>query len=184
MVLMLNSSSDPVFLFFGNNRYYIIEIKLAPHTCYYKEAAKSFVAAKPKPQIFDLQWGMILMGGGILVIVNEPPPLSVTDIPISDEQQEKCEALLNNYKILLGNNQIPYEVYVINQEKFTKFWRKYLETTNATVRERAHRKKIQVFRRLSWQALKELIPECIVRMTMQDFLKGRIVDEILLSLKS
>lgn len=163
--------------FFWNGKYYIMELKLSKLYC--KMSGKDhFIDSRTSIRLRKKQWELLLGGAGILVMVVEPNPYLSRLIKIEARTKKECENLLRMpYRHWIQNNQLPYDVYILNAEQFKTYWEKSLKYRKA--RSKYVRKHSEYYKTVTLQSINEIIPEVKHQVMYSDFLNGNIVDLIL-----
>ena len=161
-----------------NERFYIIEIKFQNFFCKKVKIKSGFMAVRDSAQIIEAQSKMILSGGGFLVIISEPPPKTVGINGFLEPDRKICEAqLIKSYKMKIANNNVPYNVWILDQQRFIKYWDEFL--SNASIKTVKRNLVTTISRSISYKQLEKIIPEAKTTLTMQDIRNGKIVDLIL-----
>lgn len=166
------------FVFLNKGKYRVGEIKISKESCRYILAKKSYEAGRDTPIIPKEQICLLRKGGGILIIVAESPPSTVSMERPKGVTKEICEKeIREKYHRLVGESKIPYEVYLLNQKRFEIFYQEFLESSSWKVKK--WRDVVRYYKRLNLTELNKLVPESKVLLTINDFLDGRIADEIM-----
>ncbi len=157
------------FLFFWNNHYYLGELKLELFRC--GAIGGEYYAKKAGSLILDTQIKILLDGPGLLLVVSEPLPTTYNIDVIKGEDKTICNKILEQkLRIPLGNNEVPYEVFIMNQEMFKIYWKSYLKNLSPSRLKRWY---------FSVKKAKKLVPQSYHELYMKEFLNGTIKDLIL-----
>lgn len=171
------------FLIFWRGRYYIIELKWSKLRCNVPIKGDRYFYKKGTRQISRSITETLLMGGGFLIYVAEPLPQDVNyEMPFFLTQPE-CERQIDStFRIELGNNKLPYEVWIIDQRRFERVFRGKFGTKSWEMRDiRESRKDRKV---LGFRELEATVPEAKVYLTMQEIKEGKVfnlIDQIILN---
>jgi hypothetical protein len=178
------------FPFRWNGAYYIVELKFLEVTCarVSKSAYTQYGFAPPgkfsfrrtSKFILDGQSKMLREGGGFLIIVAEPSLETVGLEQLFTKTFKECQKkLLMLYKSKLAKNEIPYEVWVLNQESFLRLWDGVLvgETAKPVGKDRWG--KTDIRRTLSLLGLKTVVHDDHTLLTLSEIIEGKITDIIL-----
>lgn len=177
------------FPFFYGGLYKVIESKFLTNRCSNRTASGKITHSIKLRALKETQWQLLLSGGGFLVIVSESPPSKYGLWEIMGNTKAECEDLLNTkYKQKLANNEIPYEVWVLDQHNFEKLFNEKLrykkgrnqaifgEWTSYGIKKP---KSIQKFINIGRNDLEECVPNCKSQLTMTQLMEGAVTDIIL-----
>ena len=153
-----------------NGRFYIIELKFVRFVgCSLKQEDRLFRPKRIRPLVTFQQSIQIMKGASVMVVVAEPTFRGLGIPAVSSENQSTCEDLLNSeYKARLAMGEIPYNIWILNQDLFRRYW-----DGGFNFSERDWR------RPLSLLLLKNLVPEAKSMMSFSEIRDGAIVDLIL-----
>ncbi len=166
------------FLFSSNNRFYICEIKFHKFKkCSFFKKRNRYFANRGGLMIYDDQSKMLLEGEGVLLIVVEPTPTSLGESGLSGDNLKECEERLERgWRIPLGNNKILYEIFIMNQRIFSKYWSEYLK------KKPSHSLGDKTYKVFSFKEARKLVKESYFQLSKKEILGGKIANLILNSL--
>jgi len=162
------------FPIFWRGRYHIIEVKWSKLRCNLSKDGKKYLYKKGTRQISRSITETLLRGGGLLIYVAEPLPMDVNyEVPFFSTKVE-CERLVDStFRMELGSNKLPYEVWILDQKRFErvfngKFGLKSWELRTPPDKSSTDRKV------LGFRELEETVPEAKVYLTMREITEGNL----------
>ncbi len=161
----------PLFL---DGNYYITEMKFLKVSCRLRSDRGRYESKMGSGEIAETQSKMILQGGGILVMIREPPPSYYGIKKLWGSTLEECEQIIEQrYKKLILIDQIPYEVYLLDSERYQI----YYEEVSFGNEPRVH--KNQRVRDISTTIIQDFLPEAVSEVTLSEFKQGVVARAII-----
>ena len=178
------------FPFRWKGAYYIVELKFlkiicAPvsesaYTPYGYISPGKFSFRRIPKFILDGQSKMLREGGGFLIVVAEPSLKTVGLKQLFTDTAEDCQKrLLVSYKNKLAKNEIPYEVWILNQKSFLRLWNEVLVGETAKPVGKDKWGKTDIRRTLSISGLNTVVQDERTLLTVSEIVEGKITDIIL-----
>ncbi|NVM53937.1 MAG: hypothetical protein HWN66_09570 [Candidatus Helarchaeota archaeon] len=165
----------PVFL---NKRFWEIELKFAKLRCNWVTKAQQFGANRDDVRIEEAQSNMFLDGGGILLVMSEPPPTTVGIDRIIATKREDCEAQLDlKYRELIRQNKILYEIMIFNSKSFKELWGKILRGGRGGRKRRGG--ELIPYKRFPIAQVQKTFPENTFYFTLEQIMEGELAKLII-----
>ena len=171
-IIMGNAPLVPLtgdFPIFWRGRYHIVEVKWSKLRCNLSKDGKKYLYKKGTRQISRSITETLLRGGGFLIYIVEPLPIDVNyELPFFSMKVE-CERQINStFRIELGNNRLPYEVWILDQMRFERVFKGKFGLKGWELGPYQDRKV------LGFRELEETVPEAKVYLTMREITEGKI----------
>jgi len=162
------------FPFFLDGNYYIVEVKFLNISCRFKNSVGQYESKIGSAEIAETQSKMILKGGGILVMIREQPPSDYGIKGLWGNNLEECQKKIEErYKRLIEINQIPYEAYILNSNRYKTYYNEICKGEEP----RVHKK--QKVRDISITKIKKILPEAVFKVTLSEFKQGVVARAII-----
>ena len=165
------------FPFYWGKKYRIMELKLQKYRCR-KERDQKYYPAKSSVLLYNPQIDLLLEGGGFLMIVSEPSLRSLGIKGLNSEIKVECEGFLEDrFRNYIQLDEILYNTYLINQERFQILWDDILKNKKTYTDQRRGRPRLH--KKLSIIELEKLIPKSKIELSLNIFRHGNFIDLIL-----
>ncbi len=149
------------------------EMKFNRTRCMQRSKSGDVAVYRDMIEITDTQIEVLLKGIAVLIIVAEPVPEAVGVGSLGGKTKPECVAMqVDKIRKPLSRNEIPYWLYVINEERFTTLWNNYLSQT--PIRSKKRKGGEMTVRRCSMKSIDLIIPETRRDAYMQDFQTDRV----------
>lgn len=160
-----------------NDRYWAIELKFSKLRCFWLTTRQMYGAYRNDIRLKDTESRVLLQGGGILVLVTEPSPISVGVESITAPLKDDCLKKLESFRELIKQNQIPYNVMIFTPRSFGELWEEILEYQKAILASRGA--PGSVYRRLPIKKIREKFPSNSYSLRLEEILQGELVNLII-----
>ncbi|NVM28070.1 MAG: hypothetical protein HWN65_04435 [Candidatus Helarchaeota archaeon] len=162
------------FPFFLDGIYYIVELKFLNVSCRFRSGRGRYESKMGSAEIAETQSNMILEGGGILVMIREQPPSKYGLKQLWGNSLKECyQVIEERYKQLIATDQILYEAYILDSERYQIYYEEVYEGKEP----RTHKK--QKVRDISIAAIQSLLPEAVFEVTLSEFKQGAVARAII-----
>lgn len=174
MYLVQQTGDFPIFY---NGRYYIVEVKFIKNSCALVKGEGSYKPMRHSPELMYAQSELVRKGGGLFVIVAEPTLYQAGVRPIETFFVKDCrEQLITNFKLKLAENGAPYQVYIMDQQRYTQFLNRAGKRVVWSIYQRGKREVKRTRLKLEW--LRAFAEDFKVSLFLRDFLNGKIGKKI------
>jgi len=166
------------FTFLYEGKHHLVEVKFIKYRCKEKGASGKYWIGRQAVPVDKAQHDAILQGAGFLVVVSEPLLTAVGLGVIVGENQENCrQQLLSNLRLPLASSEIPYEVWVLDQELYQRLDERILR--NRDWQRIKRRNKIRLKKTIPITTLNDVVPEGKHLLTISEIQKGVLATAIL-----